>query len=233
MDMRLLFNDIKFKDYLEKVIPPLFEEARNINTNDDKTNMAVGRDREDIIKIAFQRWTSKYYNFNCEISIPEELNYDSIFFNKKVQIKTKTTKKNETGTFKLNWASGLDNAELFQSNFKIDTDILYVRISKNKDLKFEKLIFCYINEEIQNEILRLKGIEGYFNIKEKDSKGIKINTRALKKMLNHEKTLKFTIPYDLNNHSFDYKNRIEFWKHRHDEYEKFTQTPPNWICTFP
>lgn len=242
MSIRLLFNDIKFKEHLELFIPSLFEEAKSINTNSsvrkgrlvNVQNMFVGKDREEIIKVIFLDWIKENYSAgsmvskisSCCIEIAENLNYDSIFFEKKVQIKTRTTIKNETGNFKLNWASGLDNAELFKSNFKIDTDILYVRISKNKNETFEKVIFSYIDQEVQNEILRLKGIEGYFDIKEKDSKGIKINTKSLKKMINHQKTLNVTILYKLKNTNINYKNRIEYWNHRLNEYkEKVIQNP--------
>jgi hypothetical protein len=219
MDMNSLFYDIRFKEHLETFIPHLFEEARYINTNDETMNMGVGRDREDIIKLVFIKFLKKY-NIYCEsnIVVSEKLNYDAVFFNKNVQIKTKTVPGNSSGDFKLNWASGMDNANLFKCNFKIDTDILYVRISTQKK-QSKKIIFNYINEDVQKEIFYLKGFEGYFNIKDKDSKGIKINNKSLKNMLDHEKTLKLTIPYNLNK-NIRYKNRIEFWSHRYDELEE-------------
>lgn len=218
MSIRLLFNDINFKNYLEKYTPYHFEEARCINTNDKTTNMSVGRDREDIIKLIFKRYIDLHFFINSDIDVPEHLNYDGIFFDKKVQIKTRTVEGNATGDFKLNWASGLDNADLFKENFEINTDILYVRISsKNKEIN--KIMFSYISENIQKEIFYLKGYEGYFNIKEKDSKGIKINNKSLKKMLYHNDTLNVSIPYVLNN-DVAFKNRIEYWNHRINEYEK-------------
>lgn len=216
MNLDGLFKDIDFKAFLEKHLPYLFEEARYINTNENAMNMSVGRDREDIIKLIFKDWIDLKYGMQSTVDVPEKLDYDAVFFDKKVQLKTITVEGNAIGKLKLNWASGLDNAQIFKENFSINNDIIYARILTDKNKSPSKIAFHHMPTAAQLEIFNDLGIEGYLKIIEQDSKGVLLSTKALKKLVYHKDTTSMSIQYNLQK-EVEFKNRIEFWNYRFNQ----------------
>lgn len=220
MNLDVLFKDIDFKSFIEKYLPYLFEEARYLNTNENAMNMSVGRDREDIIKLIFKDWIDSKYQTESIVDVPEKFDYDAVFFGMRVQVKTITVDGNAIGKLKLNWASGLDNAQIFKENFSIDNDIVYVRIL-NKNKNPSKIIFHYIPIAAQTEIFNELGIENYLKIIKEDSKGVLINTEALKKLVYHKNTTSMSIQYNLQK-EVEFKNRIQFWGYRFNQLKDHT-----------
>lgn len=213
MCIEQLFDDSCFHTYMAAHIPIPIAKANAINRDGNRLSMESGRAREAVIKAVFYDWSSD--PMLVVNNVPEVKNYDTWFYFRPVQIKTLTlSEATRWSSIKINWASGKDNGIQFRKNFKVDVDYLVMAIDNYRSA----MRFYYIPCSAQRSILK-QGKKKYLQSFAKDGKGTAITRQAGKRLLSHQDTCCFQIPWNESECQkvLGFTNRAEYWRNQHEK----------------
>lgn len=201
-----LFDDKNTVQKIKKKLPQLFLLAELESQRAGKTGMEVGSIRERVI-VSLLIYKFGEENVKTEIPITQH-EVDVLLFNNPISIKTKTS-KGHSG-FKLSWTVDAQPAQNFQDLYQPSCDIIYVQINWNNR---GGLYFIPVEEQIS--LIGELGKTIYVKLPKPGTnpRGVEISTKALRRLIDSQNTLKMDINWKKENVKVNpYQRWVELWK---------------------
>jgi len=201
MSAKNIFTSAEFQTLVKSKLPKLFEIAEVESTRGGKIGMEVGILRERILTSFFISKAGEE-NVNGDSSATEnskdvQVNGDDI------SIKT-FTGSGYSGV-KIFWTSDTESAKRVMDNYTPEFDLIVANINWGSN----KGGLYYVDKQTQRQVMDSVGRNKFLKISSgSNNRGITYGTDVLKKLLNHENTLKIEIDWVKTNEKF---NIFERW----------------------
>lgn len=201
-----LFNDPKIVKRIQEKLPEFFYIAELETQRAGRTGMEVGSVREKIL-VSLLIYYFGRENVDTEIPITKA-EIDVRLFGVPISIKTK--KGRSLSGIKTNWTVDQKNAQEYLDRYEPICDIMFAQIIWD-DLGF----LYYFPLESQKSVLEYFGKEAYIKLPTvgTNPRGIEIKSDAMKKLLEHEKTMKIEIHWTKKETKVDtFERWVELWE---------------------
>jgi hypothetical protein len=199
-----LFVDKSTVSKIQNKLPKLFRIAEIESSRAGKIGMEVGSLREKVISgLLIHKFGEKNIDTHIRTTEPET---DVRVYGKEVSIKTITG----NGGVKAVWTVDAKSSKNFIKVYKPKCDIILVQTwwGKNKDS------FFLIPIDVQKEVFDLLGLNKYLKMPKAGTnpRGVEFTKEAIKKMIEHNKTLKISINWIKEDIKYDiYKRWVDLW----------------------
>jgi len=203
-DLTKLFTDSSTVSKIQNKLPKLFRIAEKESSRAGKIGMEVGSLREKVISgLLIYKFGGENVDTDIPITEPE---IDAKVNDKNVSIKTITG----NGSVKANWTVDPKSSKKSIKNYKPKCDIILVQTWWGKD----KDSFFLIPLKVQEKIFGLLGRNKYLKMPKAGTnpRGVEFSREAIKKMLDHNETLKIRINWIKEDVQYDvYKRWVDMW----------------------
>jgi len=199
-----LFNDKEMIKRIQVKMPILIQQADIENSRGGSIGMEVGFDRERIIIALLMYYFGEQY---VDTNIPtNEAEIDVKLFDNPISIKT--ISNNSFSGVKLNWTVDQAKANEFSSNYKPNYDMLFLKISWEREGGF-----YYLPVKAQMDIY--SSLDRFYLKLPKpgtNPRGGEISSMALKLVCNHRDSILIPINWQKQNITFNQFTRwIDLW----------------------
>ena len=201
MSAKNIFTSAEFQDLVKSKLPKLFEIAEVESTRGGKIGMEVGILRERILTSFF---ISKAGEENVDGDSSATENSKDVQVNGD-DISIKTFTGSGYSGVKIFWTSDTESAKRVMDNYTPEFDLIVANINWGSN----KGGLYYVDKQTQRQVMDSVGINKFLKISSgSNNRGITYGTDVLKKLLNHENTLKIEIDWVKTNEKF---NIFERW----------------------
>jgi len=200
-----LFSDQEIIVKIKTKLPDLFQIAELESERGGKVGMEVGSLRERILISLFMYYFGEEnINSNLAITTPEA---DVIVCENPISIKTKSG--SGYSSVKLIWTVDPEMSKKFLETYNPSCDMIFVHINWGKSGSI-----YYFPVEIQTEVFKNFGRNNYIKLPTKGTnpRGVEIESKALKSLINHNKSLKIEVDWIKRKINFNkYERWLELW----------------------
>lgn len=201
MSAKNIFTSVEFQDLVKSKLPKLFEIAEVESTRGGKIGMEVGILRERILTSFF---ISKAGEENVDGDSSATENSKDVQVNGD-DISIKTFTGSGYSGVKIFWTSDTESAKRVMDNYTPEFDLIVANINWGSN----KGGLYYVDKQTQRQVMDSVGRNKFLKISSgSNNRGITYGTDVLKKLLNHENTLKIEIDWVKTNEKF---NIFERW----------------------
>jgi hypothetical protein len=201
MSAKDIFTSVEFQDLIKSKLPKLFEIAEVESTRGGKIGMEVGILRERVLTSFF---ISKVGEDNVDSDSSATENSKDVQVNGD-DISIKTFTGSGYSGVKIFWTSDTESAKRVMDTYtpKFDLIVANIHWGSNKGGLY------YVDKQTQRQVMDSVGRNKFLKISSgSNNRGITYGTDVLKKLLNHENTLKIEIDWVKTNEKF---NIFERW----------------------
>lgn len=196
-----IFTSVEFQDLIKSKLPKLFEIAEVESTRGGKIGMEVGILRERVLTSFF---ISKVGEDNVDSDSSATENSKDVQVNGD-DISIKTFTGSGYSGVKIFWTSDTESAKRVMDTYTPKFDLIVANINWGS----KKGGVYYIDKQTQQQVMNSVGRDKFLKISSgSNNRGITYGTDVLKKLLNHENTLKIEIDWVKTNEKF---NIFERW----------------------
>jgi hypothetical protein len=201
MSAKDIFTSVEFKDLIKSKLPKLFEIAEVESTRGGKIGMEVGILRERVLTSFF---ISKVGEDNVDSDSSATENSKDVQVNGD-DISIKTFTGSGYSGVKIFWTSDTESAKRVMDTYTPKFDLIVANINWGSN----KGGLYYVDKQTQRQVMDSVGRNKFLKISSgSNNRGITYGTDVLKKLLNHENTLKIEIDWVKTNEKF---NIFERW----------------------
>ncbi len=201
MSAKNIFTSAEFQTLVKSKLPKLFEIAEVESTRGGKIGMEVGILRERILTSFF---ISKAGEENVDGDSSATENSKDVQVNGD-DISIKTFTGSGYSGVKIFWTSDTESAKRVMDNYTPEFDLIVANINWGSN----KGGLYYVDKQTQRQVMDSVGRNKFLKISSgSNNRGITYGTDVLKKLLNHENTLKIEIDWVKTNEKF---NIFERW----------------------
>jgi hypothetical protein len=201
MSAKDIFTSVEFQDLIKSKLPKLFEIAEVESTRGGKIGMEVGILRERVLTSFF---ISKVGEDNVDSDSSATENSKDVQVNGD-DISIKTFTGSGYSGVKIFWTSDTESAKRVMDTYTPKFDLIVANINWGSN----KGGLYYVDKQTQRQVMDSVGRDKFLKISSgSNNRGITYGTDVLKKLLNHENTLKIEIDWVKTNEKF---NIFERW----------------------
>ena len=201
MSAKDIFTSVEFQDLIKSKLPKLFEIAEVESTRGGKIGMEVGILRERVLTSFF---ISKVGEDNVDSDSSATENSKDVQVNGD-DISIKTFTGSGYSGVKIFWTSDTESAKRVMDTYTPKFDLIVANINWGSN----KGGLYYVDKQTQRQVMDSGGRNKFLKISSgSNNRGITYGTDVLKKLLNHENTLKIEIDWVKTNEKF---NIFERW----------------------
>jgi hypothetical protein len=201
MSAKDIFTSVEFQDLIKSKLPKLFEIAEVESTRGGKIGMEVGILRERVLTSFF---ISKVGEDNVDSDSSATENSKDVQVNGD-DISIKTFTGSGYSGVKIFWTSDTESAKRVMDTYTPKFDLIVANINWGSN----KGGLYYVDKQTQRQVMDSVGRNKFLKISSgSNNRGITYGTDVLKKLLNHENTLKIEIDWVKTNEKF---NIFERW----------------------
>jgi hypothetical protein len=201
MSAKDIFTSVEFQDLIKSKLPKLFEIAEVESTRGGKIGMEVGILRERVLTSFF---ISKVGEDNVDSDSSATENSKDVQVNGD-DISIKTFTGSGYSGVKIFWTSDTESAKRVMDTYTPKFDLIVANINWGSN----KGGLYYVDKQTQRQVMYSVGRNKFLKISSgSNNRGITYGTDVLKKLLNHENTLKIEIDWVKTNEKF---NIFERW----------------------
>ena len=201
MSAKDIFTSAEFQDLIKSKLPKLFEIAEVESTRGGKIGMEVGILRERVLTSFF---ISKVGEDNVDSDSSATENSKDVQVNGD-DISIKTFTGSGYSGVKIFWTSDTESAKRVMDTYTPKFDLIVANINWGSN----KGGLYYVDKQTQRQVMDSVGRNKFLKISSgSNNRGITYGTDVLKKLLNHENTLKIEIDWVKTNEKF---NIFERW----------------------
>ena len=201
MSAKDIFTSVEFQDLIKSKLPKLFEIAEVESTRGGKIGMEVGILRERVLTSFF---ISKVGEDNVDSDSSATENSKDVQVNGD-DISIKTFTGSGYSGVKIFWTSDTESAKRVMDTYTPKFDLIVANINWGSN----KGGLYYVDKQTQRQVMDSVGRNKFLKISSgSNNRGITYGTDILKKLLNHENTLKIEIDWVKTNEKF---NIFERW----------------------
>jgi hypothetical protein len=201
MSAKDIFTSVEFQDLIKSKLPKLFEIAEVESTRGGKIGMEVGILRERVLTSFF---ISKVGEDNVDSDSSATENSKDVQVNGD-DISIKTFTGSGYSGVKIFWTSDTESAKRVMDTYTPKFDLIVANINWGSN----KGGLYYVDKQTQRQVMDSVGKDKFLKISSgSNNRGITYGTDVLKKLLNHENTLKIEIDWVKTNEKF---NIFERW----------------------
>lgn len=201
MSAKDIFTSVEFQDLIKSKLPKLFEIAEVESTRGGKIGMEVGILRERVLTSFF---ISKVGEDNVVSDSSATENSKDVQVNGD-DISIKTFTGSGYSGVKIFWTSDTESAKRVMDTYTPKFDLIVANINWGSN----KGGLYYVDKQTQRQVMDSVGRNKFLKISSgSNNRGITYGTDVLKKLLNHENTLKIEIDWVKTNEKF---NIFERW----------------------
>ena len=201
MSAKDIFTSVEFQDLIKSKLPKLFEIAEVESTRGGKIGMEVGILRERVLTSFF---ISKVGEDNVDSDSSATENSKDVQVNGD-DISIKTFTGSGYSGVKIFWTSDTESAKRVMDTYTPKFDLIVANINWGSN----KGGLYYVDKQNQRQGMDSDGRNKFLKISSgSNNRGITYGTDVLKKLLNHENTLKIEIDWVKTNEKF---NIFERW----------------------
>ena len=201
MSAKDIFTSVEFQDLIKSKLPKLFEIAEVESTRGGKIGMEVGILRERVLTSFF---ISKVGEDNVDSDSSATENSKDVQVNGD-DISIKTFTGSGYSGVKIFWTSDTESAKRVMDTYTPKFDLIVANINWGSN----KGGLYYVDKQTQRQVMDSVGRNKFLKISSgSNNRGITYGTDILKKLLNHENSLKIEIDWVKTNEKF---NIFERW----------------------
>ena len=201
MSAKDIFTSVEFQDLIKSKLPKLFEIAEVESTRGGKIGMEVGILRERVLTSFF---ISKVGEDNVDSDSSATENSKDVQVNGD-DISIKTFTGSGYSGVKIFWTSDTESAKRVMDTYTPKFDLIVANINWGSN----KGGLYYVDKQTQRQVMDSVGRNKFLKISSgSNNRGITYGTDVLKRLLNHENTLKIEIDWVKTNEKF---NIFERW----------------------
>jgi len=201
MSAKDIFTSVEFQNLIKSKLPKLFEIAEVESTRGGKIGMEVGILRERVLTSFF---ISKVGEDNVDSDSSATENSKDVQVNGD-DISIKTFTGSGYSGVKIFWTSDTESAKRVMDTYTPKFDLIVANINWGSN----KGGLYYVDKQTQRQVMDSVGRNKFLKISSgSNNRGITYGTDVLKKLLNHENTLKIEIDWVKTNEKF---NIFERW----------------------
>jgi hypothetical protein len=201
MSAKDIFTSVEFQNLIKSKLPKLFEIAEVESTRGGKIGMEVGILRERVLTSFF---ISKVGEDNVDSDSSATENSKDVQVNGD-DISIKTFTGSGYSGVKIFWTSDTESAKRVMDIYTPKFDLIVANINWGSN----KGGLYYVDKQTQRQVMDSVGRNKFLKISSgSNNRGITYGTDVLKKLLNHENTLKIEIDWVKTNEKF---NIFERW----------------------
>ena len=201
MSAKDIFTSVEFQDLIKSKLPKLFEIAEVESTRGGKIGMEVGILRERVLTSFF---ISKVGEDNVDSDSSATENSKDVQVNGD-DISIKTFTGSGYSGVKIFWTSDTESAKRVMDTYTPKFDLIVANINWGSN----KGGLYYVDKQTQRQVMDSVGRDKFLKISSgSNNRGITYGTDVLKKLPNHENTLKIEIDWVKTNEKF---NIFERW----------------------
>ncbi len=188
MSAKDIFTSVEFQDLIKSKLPKLFEIAEVESTRGGKIGMEVGILRERVLTSFF---ISKVGEDNVDSDSSATENSKDVQVNGD-DISIKTFTGSGYSGVKIFWTSDTESAKRVMDTYTPKFDLIVANINWGSN----KGGLYYVDKQTQRQVMDSVGRNKFLKISSgSNNRGITYGTDVLKKLLNHENTLKIEIDW--------------------------------------
>jgi hypothetical protein len=201
MSAKDIFTSVEFQDLIKSKLPKLFEIAEVESTRGGKIGMEVGILRERVLTSFF---ISKVGEDNVDSDSSATENSKDVQVNGD-DISIKTFTGSGYSGVKIFWTSDTESAKRVMDTYTPKFDLIVANINWGSN----KGGLYYVDKQTQRQVMDSVGRNKFLKISSgSNNRGITYGTDVLKRLLNHENSLKIEIDWVKTNEKF---NIFERW----------------------
>ena len=201
MSAKDIFTSVEFQDLIKSKLPKLFEIAEVESTRGGKIGMEVGILRERVLTSFF---ISKVGEDNVDSDSSATENSKDVQVNGD-DISIKTFTGSGYSGVKIFWTSDTESAKRVMDTYTPKFDLIVANINWGSN----KGGLYYVDKQTQRQVMDSVGRNKFLKISSgSNNRGITYGTDVLKRLLNHENSLKIEIDCVKTNEKF---NIFERW----------------------